>query len=76
MELICLTSLFSAAMDDLLKDCFFKALNLISKDAKLPLLTSTFYSALMLPQCPRGMRLDVKKSSFKKVGFIVHNVYK
>jgi hypothetical protein len=54
-------------MDKLLKECFFRALNLVAETAKLPLLTSTFYSAFMLPQCPTGMRLDVKKSSYKKV---------
>ena len=55
-------------MDELLKGCFFKALKAVAETAKLPLLTSTFYSAFMLPQCPAGMRLDVKKSSYKKVG--------
>jgi translation initiation factor 2D len=59
--------LCNEGMDKLLKECFFRALNLVAETAKLPLLTSTFYSAFMLPQCPTGMRLDVKKSSYKKL---------
>ncbi|XP_065910424.1 eukaryotic translation initiation factor 2D-like isoform X2 [Dysidea avara] len=33
----------------------------------LPLLTSTFYKAHMIPSCPEGLTLDVKKSSYKKL---------
>ena len=54
-------------MDDLLKECFLKSLKTVMDQAKLPLLTSTFYSVFVCPQCPSYKRLDVKRSSFRKV---------
>lgn len=53
-------------MDDLLEYCFFCAL-LRMKKVELPLLTSTFFRTYLLPSCPAGKSLDIKKSSFKKL---------
>ncbi|CAH3015379.1 unnamed protein product [Porites evermanni] len=53
-------------MDDLLEYCFFCTL-LRMKKVELPLLTSTFFRTYLLPSCPAGKSLDIKKSSFKKL---------
>ena len=58
-------------MDDLLEECFFHAIKTRISSADLPLLTSTFYSAHMLPLCPGNLKLDLKKSKFKKVQFYI-----
>jgi len=39
-----------------------------SLQADLPILTSTFYKLHMLPACPSNKFLDIKKSSYKKLG--------
>lgn len=54
-------------MDDLLYACFIQAWKTSAKKVELPLLTSTFYRAHMLPCCPKGETMDVKKSSYKKL---------
>lgn len=58
---------FSLVMDDLLEECFLQAVKTEICKMDLPILTSTFYSAHMMPLCPENLRLDVKKSRFKKV---------
>lgn len=62
---VCL--LIYIAMDELLQECFLQALKTRLNKTELPLLTSTFYSAHMIPLCPAHLRLDIKKSSYKKV---------
>lgn len=54
-------------MDDLLNYCFFKALKTSAKKIDLPVLTSNFYRLHIVPACPSGKTLDVKKSTFKKL---------
>ncbi|KAL9950933.1 hypothetical protein ACROYT_G043506 [Oculina patagonica] len=53
-------------MDDLLEYCFFCAL-LRMKKVELPVLTSTFSRTYLLPSCPEGRSVDIKKSSHKKL---------
>lgn len=55
------------SMDDLLHKCFLYALKTSAKRVELPLLTSTFFRNHMVPLSPKGVVLDVKKSSFKKL---------
>lgn len=54
-------------MNDLLNYCFFKALKTSAKKIDLPVLTSNFYRLHIVPSCPSGKTLDVKKSSYKKL---------
>lgn len=53
-------------MDDLLEYCFFCSL-LRMKKVELPVLTSTFSRSYLLPSCPEGKSVDIKKSSYKKL---------
>ncbi|XP_063928992.1 eukaryotic translation initiation factor 2D isoform X2 [Zophobas morio] len=53
-------------MDDLLNHSFFVTIK-YSKTLTLPILTSNFYKLQMMPVCPEGKSLDIKKSSFKKL---------
>lgn len=62
------TELQFESMDDVLLYSFLKALKTSGKKIELPLLTSTFYKVYMLPSVPKGHSLDVKKSSYKKLG--------
>ncbi|CAH0562457.1 unnamed protein product [Brassicogethes aeneus] len=52
--------------DELLKYCFLVAVK-YSKTLTLPCLTSNFFKLHMLPACPEGKSLDLKKSSYKKL---------
>ncbi|XP_063237573.1 eukaryotic translation initiation factor 2D [Bacillus rossius redtenbacheri] len=54
-------------MDNLLTYCFMKALKTTAKNADFPLLTSNFFKVHMIPACPEGKSLDIKKSSYKKL---------
>ncbi|XP_013401541.1 eukaryotic translation initiation factor 2D-like [Lingula anatina] len=54
-------------MDDLLDMCFMCALKTQVKKSDLPLLTSKFFRSYMVPFCPSGRFLDIKKSSHKKL---------
>ncbi|XP_057656877.1 eukaryotic translation initiation factor 2D [Diorhabda carinulata] len=53
-------------MDELLMHCFLGAIK-YSKDVNLPVLTSNFFKLNMLPICPSGKNLDIKKTSYKKL---------
>ncbi|XP_054280818.1 eukaryotic translation initiation factor 2D isoform X2 [Macrosteles quadrilineatus] len=57
----------TTSMDDLLRYCFLKSLKTTMKKVELPLLTSNFYKIHMIPCCPKGNILDIKKSSYKKL---------
>jgi translation initiation factor 2D len=54
-------------MDKLLEHCFLKAWKTTAKKVEFPLLTSNFYKLHMLPACPSGKQLDLKRSSYKKL---------
>ncbi|PSN35430.1 Eukaryotic translation initiation factor 2D [Blattella germanica] len=54
-------------MNELLEFCLIKACKTTAKKADLPLLTSNFYKVHMIPACPPGATLDIKKSSYKKL---------
>ncbi|TRY65340.1 hypothetical protein DNTS_017860 [Danionella cerebrum] len=56
-----------AQIDELLLQCFLHALKSKVKKSELPLLTSTFLRNHMISCCPTGKRLDIKKSSYKKL---------
>ncbi|KAF7281373.1 hypothetical protein GWI33_004856 [Rhynchophorus ferrugineus] len=53
-------------MDELLYRCFLSSIK-YSKTITLPILTSNFYKLQMLPSCPPGVMLDIKKTSYKKL---------
>ncbi|EFA12044.2 eukaryotic translation initiation factor 2D isoform X2 [Tribolium castaneum] len=53
-------------MDQLLTYCFFVAIK-YSKTLNLPILTSNFFKLQMMPVCPDGKTLDIKKSTYKKL---------
>eukprot|EP00042_Codosiga_hollandica_P055357 m.772326 g.772326 ORF g.772326 m.772326 type:complete len:679 (+) comp59097_c0_seq6:634-2670(+) len=55
-------------MDEVIKYSFVRALCSKVTKADLPILVSTFFSTHMLPSRPQGVELDVKKSSYKKIG--------
>ena len=59
-------------MDELIQNAFLQALKTTATEKKLelPALTSSFYRQHMLPACPSeiGGPIDIKKSSFKKLG--------
>nr|XP_057907988.1 eukaryotic translation initiation factor 2D isoform X2 [Doryrhamphus excisus] len=54
-------------MDSLFLQCFLCALKSKVKKSELPLLTSTFLRNHMFSCCPSGKKLDIKKSSYKKL---------
>ncbi|XP_075873543.1 eukaryotic translation initiation factor 2D-like, partial [Nelusetta ayraudi] len=54
-------------MDALLLQCFLHALKIKVKKSELPLLTSTFLRNHMFSCCPAEKKLDIKKSSYKKL---------
>nr|XP_032825569.1 LOW QUALITY PROTEIN: eukaryotic translation initiation factor 2D [Petromyzon marinus] len=56
-----------AEMDELLLQCCLRAIKCRLKKSDLPLLTSTFFSVHLIPCCPNGKRIDMKKSSYKKL---------
>jgi len=53
-------------MDKLLLNCFCQAV-LDAKKVELPILVSKFSSRYLHPTCPEGQRIDVKKSSYRKM---------
>lgn len=55
------------AMDKLLLHCFLKAWKTSAKKVEVPILTSNFYRLHMVPACPDGASLDIKKSTYKKL---------
>lgn len=57
-------------MDILLIRCIMTALK-YSKTLELPMLTSTFFKLEVLTNCPEAKTLDIKKSSYKKVGQVL-----
>ena len=61
-------------MDQLVEFCFFKALKTTAKKVDLPVLTSNFFRLHMVPACPAGRSLDVKKSSHKKLSKFLESV--
>ncbi len=60
--------------DDIVSYCFLKALNTSVKNVKLPLLISNFYKVHMIPACPEGKTVDIKKSRFKKMSKLVQEM--
>ncbi|CAN8003887.1 unnamed protein product [Ixodes hexagonus] len=58
------------AMDALLEDCMLSALR---SKLTLPMLASTLYSTHVLPRCPPGRFLDLKRTSHKKLSsYLAH----
>ncbi|XP_057297814.1 eukaryotic translation initiation factor 2D-like isoform X1 [Hydractinia symbiolongicarpus] len=53
-------------MDNLIENCFCQAV-LDAKKVELPILVSTFSSQYLHAACPDGKRIEVKKSSYKKM---------
>lgn len=63
-----------ATDDDVLMYCFLKALNTSMKNVKLPLLISNFYKLHMIPCCPGGKSVDIKKTKYKKMSKFVQEM--
>lgn len=61
-------------MNELLLHCMLTVLK-YSRNLTLPVLTSNFYKQMM-GVCPEGKTLDVKKSTFKKVGSFMQEMCK
>ncbi|CAH1774317.1 unnamed protein product [Owenia fusiformis] len=58
----------SEIQDELLFTCFMCALkDKVNAKTDLPLLTSEFFRSYMVPYCPPGKEINVKKSSYKKL---------
>ena len=55
-------------MDDIIETAFLQALRTTAKKAELPLLTSTFFRQHMVPASPNELQMELKKSSYKKLG--------
>ncbi|KAJ0172837.1 hypothetical protein K1T71_011976 [Dendrolimus kikuchii] len=55
-------------MDGLLVWCLLTFLKLEGKNLELPLKTNLLYKNHLMPLCPPDRSLDVKKSSYKKMG--------
>ncbi|XP_061716770.1 eukaryotic translation initiation factor 2D [Cydia pomonella] len=55
-------------MDGLLEWAMLSFLKLHAKSVELPLLSSLLYRNYLLPLCPPDRTMDIKKSSYKKVG--------
>jgi translation initiation factor 2D len=55
------------AMDQLLDFCFFSAVKALAKE-QLPMLVATFYGQHVQACCPPGFTLNIKQTSYKKVG--------
>lgn len=53
-------------MDNLLEYCFFCSL-LRMKKIELPVLTNSYFKSYLLPSCPEGKSINIKKSSYKKL---------
>lgn len=60
--------------DDIVTYCFLKALNTSVRNVKLPLLISNFYKVHMIPACPEGKTVDIKKSKFKKMSKLIEDM--
>lgn len=60
--------------DELVTYCFLKALNTTVRTVKLPLLISNFYKLHVIPACPEGKTVDVKKSKFKKMSKLIDDM--
>jgi translation initiation factor 2D len=58
----------AAQMDEILRVTFVRALRLHVSKSDLPMLFSTFYSKCMLPAVPVGKTLNLRQSSFGKIG--------
>ncbi|XP_050306581.1 eukaryotic translation initiation factor 2D [Anthonomus grandis grandis] len=56
----------STDSDELLHYCFLASIK-YSKSLTLPVLISNFFKLQMLPMCPEGSTLDIKKTSYKKL---------
>ncbi|VDD82399.1 unnamed protein product [Mesocestoides corti] len=59
--------------DELLMTCFVYALSLL-KPTDLPLTVNVFYAKYMKTECPDGSKLDIKKTSYKKVGVFLEKM--
>ncbi|XP_041969750.1 eukaryotic translation initiation factor 2D [Aricia agestis] len=55
-------------MDGLLRWCLLSFLKHQATKVELPLKTNLFYKNYLMPLCPENHTLDVKKSSYKKMG--------
>lgn len=55
-------------MDQYLKECFLNAIKLSRVESELPIDSGRFYMDFMLLARPEGVKLEVKDSSYKKLG--------
>ncbi|KAK8750423.1 hypothetical protein OTU49_014820 [Cherax quadricarinatus] len=75
-EIVQTTMTGPEVMDKLLLHCFLKAWKTSGKKVALPILTSNFYRLHMIPACPDGTSLDIKKSSYKKLSKFLNSMAK
>lgn len=55
-------------MDDYFKEAFLNALKLNKLDAQLPIDSGRLYSEFMVFARPEGVTLNIKDSTYKKLG--------
>ena len=55
-------------MDNYLRESFLNVLKLSRVDDELPIDSGRFYMDFMLLARPEGVKLDIKESSYKKLG--------
>ncbi|XP_078488586.1 eukaryotic translation initiation factor 2D-like [Ciona intestinalis] len=61
-------------MDEVLRVCFMTAVKSTLKDNQLPILASSFYRSHVLPCSPPNVNLEMKKTSYKKLGKYLKSV--
>jgi hypothetical protein len=55
-------------MDQYFKEAFLNVLKLSKVEAELPIDSGRFFSDYMVLARPEGVKLDIKESTFKKLG--------
>ncbi|KAL4710156.1 hypothetical protein ACJJTC_006453 [Scirpophaga incertulas] len=55
-------------MEELFRSCLLSLIKLQGSKLPFPLLASLLYKNYLMPMCPADQTLDVKKSSYKKLG--------
>eukprot|EP00871_Galdieria_phlegrea_P000533 jgi/Galph1/1480/GphlegSOOS_G160.1 len=63
-------------MDSLLDQCFLQAAKCLVQDSQLPMEASKLFNDFVLPCRPVGTVIDLKKSSYKKLGAFMKSLSK
>eukprot|EP00899_Mesostigma_viride_P015885 jgi/Mesvir1/24298/Mv10990-RA.3 len=69
-------SLSPAEMDQLVESCFLQALHKSVKDGDMPILGSALWAQHILPCRAPGTKLDIKKTTYKKLSVLLKKLDK